>query len=308
MRSRLFPLLVLTLAFTLTACSSTLKKPFLWKIEKNGESSYLFGTIHRGVPYQEIPPFVWEKIDQAGAVYTETGVWGAYDETGDKKAWLISNIVRTPKEPKMQNRVTPQVWAKIHPMLLKGLKNDEHAVDVLSPLGAYSILATDPEFQATVSRYRANQFDSRWAMDAKFEKYVYDKGKVLAGLDDPTAMSTPEFRKCLGLVFTQAITEMATTKPSDGVVQLDTMIAAYRAGDLNALSKSLEAEPLENASCLIDDRNRQWVDVIDRGHSAYAPAFIAAGVGHMALGPNNLLDLLRKKGFSVERVEIPNSK
>ena len=40
----------------------------------------------------------------------------------------------------------------------------------------------------------------------------------------------------------------------------------------------------------------------------FAPAFIAAGVGHMALGPNNLLDLLRKKGFSVERVEIPNSK
>src|SRR5690348_9033942 len=50
-----------------------LKKPLLWKLEKDGNTSYLLGTIHVGVdPTSRLPDVVWQKLDEKPIFAMET--------------------------------------------------------------------------------------------------------------------------------------------------------------------------------------------------------------------------------------------
>jgi uncharacterized protein YbaP (TraB family) len=52
--------------------SDSAADPFLWKVSKQGKTSYFFGTLHGGVdPKHDIAPIVWQKLDQASTVVIE---------------------------------------------------------------------------------------------------------------------------------------------------------------------------------------------------------------------------------------------
>ncbi len=62
-------LVVLTLSL---AAEEVLKNPFLWKVEKNNQTSYLFGTIHVPAPELSVlPTKVKKAIDSCDGVQTE---------------------------------------------------------------------------------------------------------------------------------------------------------------------------------------------------------------------------------------------
>lgn len=62
-------LVVLTLSLT---AEEILKNPFLWKVEKNNQTSYLFGTIHVPAPELSVlPTKVKKAIDSCDGVQTE---------------------------------------------------------------------------------------------------------------------------------------------------------------------------------------------------------------------------------------------
>lgn len=64
-------LTVVLLTFTLTA-QERLKNPFLWKVEKDNQTSYLFGTIHIPAPELSVLPLkVTKAIDDCDGVRTE---------------------------------------------------------------------------------------------------------------------------------------------------------------------------------------------------------------------------------------------
>ena len=47
------------------------KKPFFYKIEYFGKTSYLLGTMHWGVSIDELPPEVEERFNQADQLVLE---------------------------------------------------------------------------------------------------------------------------------------------------------------------------------------------------------------------------------------------
>src|SRR5690348_14339640 len=52
-----------------------LPHPFLWAVEKDGHTTYLFGTIHLGVDAEaKLPDAVWQKLDAAKAFAMETDI------------------------------------------------------------------------------------------------------------------------------------------------------------------------------------------------------------------------------------------
>jgi len=65
------------------------------------------------------------------------------------------------------------------------------------------------------------------------------------------------------------------------------------------LNKELGLEPRK---LLVDKRNENWLDNIENLIN-HDKAFIAVGVGHLG-GENGLLNLLKKKGYKLERIEI----
>lgn len=82
------------------------------------------------------------------------------------------------------------------------------------------------------------------------------------------------------------------------------MSADYRSRNLNALKEMMEKTDVSYSGMqemMVDNRNRNWVkqlQVIMHEKNI----FLAVGAGHLP-GPNGLIQLLRKKGYSVEPVK-----
>src|SRR4051812_20297845 len=58
---------------TRSASRDPLKNPLFWKIEKDGKTTYLLGTMHLGVdPMTRIPDIVWQKLDASPTFAMET--------------------------------------------------------------------------------------------------------------------------------------------------------------------------------------------------------------------------------------------
>lgn len=71
MKSMKIVLALVVLTLSLTA-EEILKNPFLWKVEKNNQTSYLFGTIHVPAPeLSALPTKVKKAIDSCDGVQTE---------------------------------------------------------------------------------------------------------------------------------------------------------------------------------------------------------------------------------------------
>ena len=86
------------------------------------------------------------------------------------------------------------------------------------------------------------------------------------------------------------------------------MLAAYRAGDGNALNRlvsedfSDSADGLASRRRIFDDRHPAMADKIDGYFKSPDSHFVVIGVGHF-FGENNLLDALAKRGIRAQRIE-----
>src|SRR5262244_3708330 len=70
---RVVVLVALTAALGGAPATGPLAHPLLWSAEKDGRTTYLFGTMHTGVDAAtRLPPIVWAKLDAARAFAMET--------------------------------------------------------------------------------------------------------------------------------------------------------------------------------------------------------------------------------------------
>jgi hypothetical protein len=82
---------------------------------------------------------------------------------------------------------------------------------------------------------------------------------------------------------------------------IETLAAAWRAGDHAALERLLMegfADAPEIAERLLYERNRNWVEPVERCLTDDARCFIVVGAAHL-VGPNSLVDLLRARKHTV---------
>ena len=88
--------------------------------------------------------------------------------------------------------------------------------------------------------------------------------------------------------------------------EVDKLLALWRAGDVDAIARDFardaKASPLL-AKVLITDRNARWVDWIAGVMKRPGKVFVAVGAGHLG-GPQGLLELLKARGLTAERLEI----
>ena len=81
---------------------------------------------------------------------------------------------------------------------------------------------------------------------------------------------------------------------------LHTLLARYRSGQVDSLlDGGFSAAEQEK---LLYRRNRNWVPVMERA-ARQKPAFFAVGAGHLG-GPQGLVALLRKRGYTVRPVPL----
>ena len=83
------------------------------------------------------------------------------------------------------------------------------------------------------------------------------------------------------------------------------LVRAWARGDVDALANYAATELAATpglAGPLLHNRNRAWVDALALRLDRPGTTLVAVGVGHL-VGPGSVIDLLRQRGFTVERIQ-----
>lgn len=266
---------------TPAAAKQPIEKPLFWKLEKDGRTSYVLGTMHRGIDPDTLPAIVWNQLDAAPAFATEID------------ASQMSGIDLTRKDGKTLRAELGEVyWKKLE--------------DALGAPSAKALLGMKPMIPATMLAMRG--LPPTASMDGVLHRRAVDGKKKLVYLETvPLQLAVLET-----VMDARALKDLLDDLPGADE-RAKAMVAAYRAGDEEHFVALLAAErelwlkkgrPAdeydEQIDALLYKRNASWIEPIEKLH-AEGGGFIAFGAAH-AVGPRGVLDLLEKRGFAITRL------
>lgn len=268
------------------APAATIARPFLWKAEKDGATTWLFGTIHLGIDAdRDLPAWVGQRLDAAPTFVMEA-------DTSDVGA--LAQALQRHDGGSLRNDLGPAYWAKLEeaigPQLAAGFDGMKPFA-VMTLLVAKDLPMTTPMDGVLAARAKAANKPVRYLETALDQLALIDPwmsaADIKALLDNREAARTSSLE----------------------------MLAAYRGGDDAALGALFDDQTLWLAAgrkpetfpayldALLGKRNRAWVPQLEALHAA-GGAFVAVGAGHL-VGPGNVLALLADKGFTITRVTGP---
>lgn len=261
-------------------------KTHLWRLERHGKTSYLFGTMHAELSWSSFPMSTRNCLTDAQTVVFEEDFSGASSNALAKSmSERVANVavIRDAGEPALgrykaeMSMVRPEILEKLPPpmaialyfSLTDGLVRGESA-------------CMDCEIRAdAVAQKKA--IDHLENVDDRQEAFaLLSRGATTATLDD--------FKKIF------------TGDPFDAYLKqmrpLYDLAVAYKTGKDDIMKLFDDAADYD---ALIGNRNRLWAPRI-REKSERGRTLFVVGTGHMQ-GPAALGELLKKEGFNVTRVE-----
>ena len=175
-------------------------------------------------------------------------------------------------------------WAKENGVPLSSLKTSRPwLVSLMITQQAYAAIGMKEEIGIDI------QFTKRAKKDKKPGsglETIDDQFKMLSGFDQETQ---DEMVK-------QSITEAKTAS-----VELEEMLAAWRAGDTAKLATVMEEsfkDVPKVGELLLQQRNARWLPQVEEILKQATPTMIIVGAGHLC-GKGSVVELLEKKGFRV---------
>lgn len=264
------------------AALDPLPHPLLWSVEKDGKTTYFFGTMHRGVDAAtRLPSGVWQRLDAAPAFAMETNL-----DDPDAAAAI------RPTPSSLRDTLGSDYWARLESAIGPGVAR---AVEHLPPMVSASALSMRglPETEA---------------MDRVLSARAAGERKPVVFLE-PAARQLALLGKWMD---TRALRMMLDELP-EGERHARAMLEAYLAGDerrILALADDERADALRHGytaaeydremADLLYDRNASWIARLEQLH-ADGGGFVAVGTLHL-VGPRSVLDLLARKGYRVTRL------
>lgn len=262
--------------------------PALWQVQRGEMKGWLFGTIHvlpKGVAWET--PTISEAMAKADRLVLEAA--DLQDE--EKTLALFESMGRSPGLPPLDRRVPEEEQAALN----KAISEGGTSTQLLS--GYESWAAAMLLSAATQQELGVSQDDGvEPVLIAAFRQ----AGKPIGGLETIERQfgafdTLPEAAQSRLLV--QTVHE---AKDMKGLY--DRILKAWTTGDMDAIAKEDEngeqPDPMVEEAVLVA-RNRDWVKAIE---PMKGTPFIAVGAGHLT-GRENLIDLLKARGFAVTRVQ-----
>ena len=262
---------------------------FLWRLTKDGRSSYLYGTIHAARPEWMFPgPTIMEAIAASDIVALELDVLDR--EVQRRLAASIGDRRGEALPPALQRRLEKRM-----------------AVECVD---AAAFARLSPEFQIaslSVLAARADGIDPSYAIDLVLASVARNLDKTVFSLETPESqmqalqMPTP--------AETIAFVERGLSDLESGRVRplLNRVAKIWTEGDYAELSRyerwcNCVRTAGERAAMqrLLAGRNPALAEGIDALHASGKRVFAAVGSLHM-IGPSGLPTLLRQRGYKVEQ-------
>ena len=264
---------------------------FLWRLSKDGRSSWLFGTLHVAKFAWMFPgPRVGEALTASDTIALELDVLDP-DVQQRMARGMAAPAGTPPLSPVLQLRLQRQVQAEcLPPQSLAGLTPEMQVASLMTLVGRRDGL--DPS-------YGIDLFLAGWARAAKIAVVSLETPELqLKALQFGSPAEAQEF-------VASALDDLEAGRAAPTLARV---AAVWAASDLDAL-RAYESwcDCLKTAAdraamkALLDDRNPALADGIAALHAGGKQVFAAVGSLHM-IGPLGLPVLMAQRGYRVERV------
>lgn len=261
----------------------------LWRITRDGRSSFLFGTLHVGKP-------AWRRFGpQLSAALRATDV-------------LALEI--DPTDPELAAAMAEIQPGGALPEALQKRLNEAYARACVAP---ESLATLHPVLQATtlmVLEARWLGMDASLAMEQLLVAQVRGSGRRVVSLEtvaQQKAVLVPADPEEALALLDQSLTQL---EDNSSRRVIDRLSQAWEKGDLTALEDHAgwceciySDEDKAYMRKLNDERNPPLADGIEAQHKLGKRVFAAVGALHMT-GPQALPLLMAQRGFKVERVRF----
>lgn len=264
--------------------------PPLWVVKDADSTVYLFGTVHL-----LRPGTAWgsDKMDAAFASASE--VWVEIADQDDQA--VVMPVIQ-------QHGVDPS-----RPLSSLLSADDLAAFDKVAQANGASAAALDPyrPWLAAFMISMSGPTGAGYRADAGVDKTLMDRaraeGKALRGFETADI----QVRLIAGMSEEAQVAYLNHhVRNADRIVaNLDETVAAWLKGDaaevgrLNRANTRDVHEDVHRAALIV--RNADWTDQIEMMMQGSGTAFVAVGAAHL-MDQDSIIDMLRAKGFTVERL------
>lgn len=291
-------------SFILSSCS-TLKSPFFYEAKKDDKRILLFGTLHRGVSFKDVPNEIISEMKQSDIVYFEIDMAKEFDKKSvnyqaDREARDSREFMRTEKELPLDQLLGETLWRRFVYRFSKEFT--EKQMKNFTPYLGYQLTIEGETVE--VNRFQAAAFDPKNGIDLNLSKIAEEEGKKIYGLE--TVKEVDELcRSENNHYYLSLLKERLEGRDSSDL--MFELADAYRKGDEATIEKLL-ASSYEEA-CILKDRNIKWVEKLaNQFKFALFPQkqmFVAVGAAHLLPGKYpSVLDLLGQKGFTIRKISL----
>ncbi len=263
---------------------------FLWRIDKNGRSAYLYGTLHVAKLAWTFPgPRVAQAMAASDTLALEIDM---HDPQVLRS--LVDTLAAAPSGP-----------------LPEPLRRRLARLAAIECLSSEAFARLSPELQVGTLLSVTGRRDGlhpAYGIDAVMSGWGHNQHKTVVSLETPAmqlrALLLPDTAEQISFV-ESSLDELESGRARP---QLARMAQVWANGDLDTLTRFEEwCECMKTRSDraamarLLDDRNPALADAIDALHASGKRVFAAVGSLHM-VGPGGLPALLARRGYRVERI------
>lgn len=260
---------------------------FLWRLRKDGRTSYLYGTLHVARPEWSLPgPAVARALAATQEIALEIDPLDS--GTSTRLADAMKPGDDPPLPPALKARLAAQVRAACLP---------EAIGQQLSPEMVAMSLA--------VVAGRRDGLEPAFGIDLALAAYGHGKGRPVRSLETPELQMSVIKGGDAAEDIDQSLKDLESGRTRSQLKRVADIWAEGRFDELSryadwcdCLNTAVERALMRRA---LDDRNPGLADGIATLHDGGRTVFAAVGSLHM-IGPTGLPALLRQRGFVVERV------
>jgi hypothetical protein len=263
--------------------------PALWVIRDKDSTLYLLGTVH-----VLKPDTVWRTPAIDAALAEADELWIEV-ETDDAAAMgpLVERYGRDPASP-LSSKLTADQKARLD-AAATGMGASGAAFEPLRPWLAGLTLSMGPLVKAG--------YDPASGVEARLKAAARAAGKPIRTLE--SLEQQIRFFADLPPPVEMAFLLSALDEMDTGPAMLDALVAAWSAGDVEALDRLMVAEMAadypELYEALLVQRNKDWAGQIQTLLAGEGVSVIAVGAAHL-VGDDSVQALLEKRGVKVERL------
>ena len=264
--------------FTVSCGPSQLPQPFFWKAEKAGKVHHLLGTVHVGVSLYEIPCAneIVKQIDNSDLVFLETLTPPIKQKESTEEVVKVNFPLDTTDFDSLNPE--DQIFLR-----LKGIDESYNYTEM------YFTLSSLCAFEGLGSSFQLR-------MDSQVEQRAFFQDIPLQALDDPKKTFA-----AIEAVLKKEHVEQTIDAFFLCVSGIAKFVDNYKKGELREIDDTEERDE-DYDRVFLKDRNEKWIQKLNLAHKQHDKVFVAAGAAHFT-DKFNMVDLLTKEGYSVERAE-----